>query len=606
MGRLVAIVCLAVVLGVAPLHAQTAQNVAVVINDASPDSLRVGEHYARVRSVPSSQVIRIRTSVSDEIDRDDYLRDIEQPIISVLTQRRLQDRVLYIVLTKGVPLRIGGTTGTNGTIASVDSELTLLYRRMLGLSNPPAGSLDNPYFLGERPLNEARRFGHRDHDIYLVTRLDAYTADEAIALIDRGLNATTTGRVVLDQRDALTNRFAEDWLDVAAARLKEQGFGERVLLERTPKPVRDTPQVIGYFGWGSNDPQNRVRRLGLGFVPGAIAANIVGSDARTFTEPPATWVPSDVPTSRPTWYAGTPESLIGDLIREGVTGVAGSVSESYFLGSVRPHVLLPAYLAGFNLAEAFYMAIPRLSWRTVVIGDPLVGPFTKTPVPRSDIEGEVDDTTTLPGYFSARRLRVATALASGIPPRAVALALRGDALSARGEREGARAALESSVKLAPTYVGPLLKLAMMDEEDGRRSSAIQWYRRVLAVQPNNVLALNNLAYGLAVHGKAPAEALPHAQRAATLAPNNSSILDTLAWVHHLNGNSAEAQKVIARAIKASAPAAETHLHAAIIFAATGTPAVAAAQLEEALRRNPALENTEEVRELRQKLGARRP
>ena len=43
---------------------------------------------------------------------------------------------------------------------------------------------------------------------------------------------------------------------------------------------------------------------------------------------------------------------------------------------VRPQILFPAYLRGFNLAEA-YTAMPYLSWQTIVIGDPLC-----TPVPR--------------------------------------------------------------------------------------------------------------------------------------------------------------------------------------------------------------------------------
>ena len=40
---------------------------------------------------------------------------------------------------KGIPLRIRGTGGLNGTVASVDSELTLLYRKLLGVSVAPVG-----------------------------------------------------------------------------------------------------------------------------------------------------------------------------------------------------------------------------------------------------------------------------------------------------------------------------------------------------------------------------------------------------------------------------------------------------------------------------------
>ena len=49
-----------------------------------------------------------------------------------LGRQGAQDRILYIVLTKGLPLRIDGTAGRQGTVSSVDSELTLLYRKMTG------------------------------------------------------------------------------------------------------------------------------------------------------------------------------------------------------------------------------------------------------------------------------------------------------------------------------------------------------------------------------------------------------------------------------------------------------------------------------------------
>ena len=46
---------------------------------------------------------------------------------------------------------------------------------------------------------------------------------------------------------------------------------------------------MGYFSWGSTDPQNRVRAVKMDFVPGAIGATFVSTDARTFKEPPADW-----------------------------------------------------------------------------------------------------------------------------------------------------------------------------------------------------------------------------------------------------------------------------------------------------------------------------
>ena len=69
--------------------------------------------------------------------------------------------------------------------------------------------------------------------------------------------------------------------------------------------------MIGYYGSGSNDPANRVRRFEMGFVPGALAATFVSSDARTFQPPPDSWIPSGDWNNRPSLFAGTPQTLVG-------------------------------------------------------------------------------------------------------------------------------------------------------------------------------------------------------------------------------------------------------------------------------------------------------
>src|SRR5688572_10198321 len=93
----------AVVLGVVftlapPLFAQSAENVAVVINENSEASQQIGEYYARRRAVPPANVIRVRTSTQEQIDRAAYVTSIELPVLTALRRSGLQDRVLYIVL----------------------------------------------------------------------------------------------------------------------------------------------------------------------------------------------------------------------------------------------------------------------------------------------------------------------------------------------------------------------------------------------------------------------------------------------------------------------------------------------------------------------------
>ena len=128
-----------------PLAAQTADNVLLVVNERSDASKQIGDHYAQKRALATEHVVRVSVPLTDTVSRSDYDTQIESPIADWLETHALQDRVLYIVLTKGVPIRILGTEGLGGTMASVDSELTTLYQKMLGRRPNVLGQLPNPY-----------------------------------------------------------------------------------------------------------------------------------------------------------------------------------------------------------------------------------------------------------------------------------------------------------------------------------------------------------------------------------------------------------------------------------------------------------------------------
>ena len=589
--------------GATDTSAQSAENVAVIINEESPASRRIGEHYVRARAIPADNVIRISTSIEEQISALEYGRTIEGPIAQAITRHGSHDRILYLVLTKGVPLRIDGTPGRKGTTASVDSELTLLYRRMTGTAVAVVGPVPNPYFLGDRPILDARPFTHRQQDIFLVTRLDGFSEDDVIGLIDRAQRPAATGRIVLDQRSG-GDAPGERWLSAAAARLKELGLADRVLLENTAAAARNQQDVLGYYSWGSNDPENRARRLGHRFVPGAIAATFMSTDARTFKTPPDAWAPAAEGANAASIFAGSSQALAGDLVREGVTGLAANVSEPYLDGAVRPEILFPAYLSGFNLVEAFYLASPYLSWQTIVLGDPLCAPLRKTALTVAEIADPVDPATELPALFSKRRLDAARLTMKGAPAAAVALSVRADVRAARGDKDGSRRALEEAATLAPGSVATQLHLALLDEQANAHAAAIERYRTVLKFEPQNVIALNNLAYSLAVRQKMPEEALPFARRALALAPDDVTVVDTVAWVEHLRANDVEASKLLTPFVVKGATTAEIHFHAAVIMAATGDRERAAAQLKQALQMDPRIASREDVQVLRRQLDIR--
>lgn len=570
----------------ASAFAQTADNVLLVVNSDVPASAHVGDHYATRRGLAPDHIVRVQAGTAETIERADYERLIERPIAAALGQAALQDRVLYIVLSKGMPLRVAGTGGTNGTVASVDSELTLLYRKMLGARVPILGHVDNPLFLGDRAIDAQRRVTRFDLDIYLVSRLDGFAVEDVISLIDRSLAPSREGRIVLDEKATAIDRGGDRWLAATAATFADAP--DRVLLESTPALAEAEGPVLGYYSWGSNDPSNTLRQTGLAFVPGAVAALFVSTDGRTFVEPQPGWRPGP----------STGQSLAGDLIREGVTGVAAHVDEPYLGATIRPQILFPSYLAGAGLVDAFYLAMPYLSWQTVVIGDPLCAPFATTRLSPADIADGEDPETGLPALFSRRRLEVLSVRDLSVP--ALTLVLKAEAANNAGDPGAARRFRGEAAELEPRLTGVQLQLASAHLARGEIDEAMDRFRRVLEVDQDNIIALNDLAYILAVDAGKPREALPLAQRAARLAMT-PSIADTLAWIHHLLGDDAAARPLLETALAGAPGTVDIQVHAAFVFAAVGDRQRARTHLAEAERLDPTIADRDDIKVLKERI-----
>jgi uncharacterized protein (TIGR03790 family) len=199
----------------AALNAQSVSNLLLVVNSSSPTSEAVAKHYIAKRGVPQDNVCSIQVAATETISREVYESQIEAPVWRCISAARAQDRILYIVLTKDVPLRIGGGGGgRTSTTASVDSELTLLYRRRTGYVVPVAGFVANPYFAGEAAPSTIKPFAHDNFDIYLVTRLDGFTLQDIQGIINRGAAPVRDGRFVLDLRANLIDAGGDSWLRV--------------------------------------------------------------------------------------------------------------------------------------------------------------------------------------------------------------------------------------------------------------------------------------------------------------------------------------------------------------------------------------------------------
>ena len=404
---------------------------------------------------------------------------------------------------------------------------------------------------------------------------------------------------------------------------------ERILLNTSSEVVRDEKAVMGYYSWGSNDPAIKTRRFNLGFVPGSIAAMYVSSDGRTFKQPPASWNIGTWP-DRSTHFENSPQSLAGDLIEEGATGVAGHVAEPFLDATIRPQILFPAYTRGFNLAESFYLAMPFLSWQTVVVGDPLCRPFAGAGLSTTQVAPELDPETELPRFFSARRL--AALREFGVRTEVAKLMLKANARLMQSDFTGAKVALEAVTVLEPQLNAAHFVLAGLYEQSKEFDKAIARYRTILTTAPSNVRSLNNLAYVLATQTNALAESLPLARNAYDLSSKDElevdlgysmiarrgtpagslpfampaynllafrgQVADTLGWIYHLSGDGPRAQKLIEEAVAGDPENGVIQFHLAAVEAAAGRPDRAREVLAKALALDPALAEEPEVEKLR--------
>ena len=320
-------------------------NVLVVMNGNSADSITVSKYYASKRGIDRKYICKIYCPSKEIVSDKVFEQTIRGPIKKYLMETGLKGQIDYLVLTKGIPIR------TNDRW-SVDSLLTCPFHDYR--SQRP-----NPYFKAQE------RFSHKQYQIYLVTRLDGLTVADAKALVNRSLAAKPVKRLFLFDTDPGKDgksgyKFVNDGMRRAADLLKSRGYKVE-LVEGRVFAVRSG--LMGYFGWGSNDPQYTLDAFKkLRFLPGSIADMAFSASAITLTGklPP-----------------GKRRSYITDLVANGATGVKGYVQEPYVTAVAAPDILFDRYTSGYNLAESFYAASRFIHWRDLILGDPLCAPYAK-------------------------------------------------------------------------------------------------------------------------------------------------------------------------------------------------------------------------------------
>jgi len=105
------------------------------------------------------------------------------------------------------------------------------------------------------------------------------------------------------------------------------------------------------------------------------------------------------------------------------------------------------------------------------------------------------------------------------------------------------------------------------------------FRKVLAMDPNNALTLNNFGFMLADRGVDLDEALSMIQKAVKLEPTNYAYLDSLGWAYYRLGQYTQAEDNLERAIARDGNDPTVHEHLGDVYEKTGQLKQAAVQWE---------------------------
>jgi Flp pilus assembly protein TadD len=191
----------------------------------------------------------------------------------------------------------------------------------------------------------------------------------------------------------------------------------------------------------------------------------------------------------------------------------------------------------------------------------------------------------------------------GKDPKSARLYLQlGEAKVRSGDSAGAVAAFQTARQLAPADAAPALDLALLYDQTARSKEARHEYQMVIQLQPDNTVALNNLAYLDAEEGVNLDQALAHAQRAQQRTPDDPDVQDTLALVYIRKNLINDGVRMLRDLVSRNPDNAAFHLHLALALYQKGDRPWAKRELQAAARNKPDPRQQDKIKELLAKIG----
>jgi hypothetical protein len=378
-------------LGLAVVLASTAragggpENLFLVVNSTSSDSIAVANAFVAARGIPPINVFMLPWAGSkDNVTLERFRAEILGPILQGIDSRRLAPQIDCIVYSSDFPWRIdyrealppdlvqkdtfpsGSLTGmtmllgavASGTPAWLDPSSND-YFRPLGPDGVPKETVG---FRGWYGWGDDGRLLEAGGNRYLlavmlgVTTGRGNTVSEVAAYLERAAAADGTrpaGTIYLMTNSDIRTTTRAGVFPAIVKALDALGVEAKIASGTLPEGQRDVA------GLTAGTPSFDWRGSRSTILPGAICENLT-SFGGIFT-------PS----------AG--QTPLSEFLRAGAAGSSGTVIEPFALQAKFPHPGIHVhYCRGANLAEAFYQSVSG-PYQLLVVGDPLCQPWAEIP-----------------------------------------------------------------------------------------------------------------------------------------------------------------------------------------------------------------------------------
>jgi len=178
----------------------------------------------------------------------------------------------------------------------------------------------------------------------------------------------------------------------------------------------------------------------------------------------------------------------------------------------------------------------------------------------------------------------------------------GEAWLRKGDFQQSINSIEKARQGQPDNPTLMIDLAMLYDAQNKKDMSRKYYEQSIKIDPNNALALNNLAYLLAESSGDLDQALTYATRAKQRLPQHPEINDTLGWIYLKKNLTDNAIDTFRNLVVQSPNSSTYHYHYAMALVQKGDLVSAKKECQSALADKPRKEEENQIHQLMTKLG----